>query len=165
VCFVFLATPAAYQPFGPQRRILAAALSVQRGVEGFWGVVTDVIMFVEQKLTTFPGTVSEYFGRMSEREDHMSRLRDAKHKQEKKMQAFIASAQSSSSKKPGKAKFIDPKKQKAGAEQAAPLRSITWYVFTVFCAGISQGEESEAGKAGLVPFRWQTVCAQGISSE
>jgi hypothetical protein len=128
-------------------------------------VVTDVIMFVEQKLTTFPGTVSEYFGRMSEREDHMSRLRDAKHKQEKKMQAFIASAQSSSSKKPGKAKFIDPKKQKAGAEQAAPLRSITWCVFTVFCAGISQGEESEAGKAGLVPFRWQTVCAQGISSE
>lgn len=79
------------------------------------GIVTDVIMFKEQKLSVFPGTVSEYIQRMAEKEDHMARLYDAKMRQEKRYQAFIASAQQSTSKKPGKAKFIDPKKQKAGA--------------------------------------------------
>lgn len=77
-------------------------------------VVTDVMMFKEQKLTVFPGSVSEYMQRMAEKDDHMARLYDAKLKQEKRYQAFIASAQSSTSKKPGKAKFVDPKKQKAG---------------------------------------------------
>lgn len=77
-------------------------------------VVSDVIMFQDQKLTVFPGSVSDYIGRMSEKADHMSRLYAAKMTQERRFRAFIASAQQSTSKKPGKAKFIDPKKQKAG---------------------------------------------------
>ncbi len=80
-------------------------------------MITDVIMFDEQKLTVFPGSVSDYIQRMGEKADHMARLYDAKLKQEKRHQAFIASAQQSTSKKPGKAKFIDPKKQKAGTLQ------------------------------------------------
>jgi hypothetical protein len=110
-------------------------------------VVTDVIMFAEQKLTTFPGTVSEYFGRMSEREDHMSRLRDAKHKQEKKMQAFIASAQTSTSKKPGKAKFVDPKKQKAGACDAAIIAAGVVTV-PVYCCGPAKEKKAKLARLG-----------------
>ena len=84
-------------------------------------------MFKDQKLTVFPGTVSEYIQRMSEKEDHMARLYDAKMRKEKQYQAFIASAQQSASKKPGKAKFIDPKKQKAAKEKKNKISRLGWH--------------------------------------
>jgi ATPase subunit of ABC transporter with duplicated ATPase domains len=90
-------------------------------------VVTDIVVLADLRLTVFPGTLSEYEQRMGERASHHARMRDAKARKEKQAQEFIASAKQSTSKKPGKAKFIDPKKQQAAKTKKKKLERLGWH--------------------------------------
>ena len=50
------------------------------------GVITDVLVLADKKLTVFPGTMSDYETRQEEKAAHTGRMLDAKARKEKHVQ-------------------------------------------------------------------------------